>query len=131
MAFFHIFFLEVSNSVLMLAIWFLLYSVLLNRSLVYHSFYLNIRTTFPLSIHVSTCVENVCYSMLFSFKSVRLTKLDICAHMHIGSILHVKEKRLNPFCCTSANSPKPDQTPQNEASDQVLHCLLTELSFKI
>ena len=28
-------------------------------------------------------------------------------------------------------SAKPDQTPQNAASDQVLHCLLTEVSFKI
>ena len=31
----------------------------------------------------------------------------------------------------SANRAKPDQTPQNAASDQVLHCLLTEVSFKI
>ena len=36
-----------------------------------------------------------------------------------------------PFCGTSANSVKPDQTPQNAASDQVLHCLLSEISFKI
>ena len=28
-----------------------------------------------------------------------------------------------------ANSAKPDQTPQNAASDQVLHCLPTEVSF--
>ena len=26
---------------------------------------------------------------------------------------------------------RPDQPPQNAASDQVLHCLLTEVSFKI
>ena len=32
---------------------------------------------------------------------------------------------------TSANSAEPDQTPKNVASDQVLHCLLTEVSFKI
>ena len=30
-----------------------------------------------------------------------------------------------------ANSAKPDQTPQNEASDQVLHCLHTEKTFEI
>ena len=36
-----------------------------------------------------------------------------------------------PFCGTSASSAKPDQTPQNAASDHVLHCLLTEVPFKI
>ena len=34
------------------------------------------------------------------------------------------------FCGTLTNSAKPDQTPQNAASDQVLHCLLTEDSLK-
>ena len=29
------------------------------------------------------------------------------------------------------NSAEPDQTPHNAASDQVLHFLLTECSFKI
>ena len=29
------------------------------------------------------------------------------------------------------NSAKPDQTPQNAASDQVLHSMQTEVSFKI
>ena len=28
-------------------------------------------------------------------------------------------------------SVKPDQAPQNAAFDQVLHCLLTEVSFRI
>ena len=32
---------------------------------------------------------------------------------------------------TSAHSAKPDQTPHFLPSDQVLHCLLTEISFKI
>ena len=36
-----------------------------------------------------------------------------------------------PFCMTSANSAKPDQTPQNAASDQVLYSLLIAISFKI
>ena len=35
------------------------------------------------------------------------------------------------FVVISANSAKPDQTPQNAESDQVLHCLQTEVSFKI
>ena len=38
---------------------------------------------------------------------------------------------LESFCGTSANSAKPDQTPQNAASDQVLHCLLIGVSLKI
>ena len=29
------------------------------------------------------------------------------------------------------NSEQPDQAPQNAASDQVLHCLLTECSIEI
>ena len=35
------------------------------------------------------------------------------------------------FCGTQANSVDPDQMPQNVASDQVLHCLLTESIIKI
>ena len=30
------------------------------------------------------------------------------------------------FYGTSTNNAEPDQMPQNAASDQVLHCLLTE-----
>ena len=36
-----------------------------------------------------------------------------------------------PFNVISANSTKPDQTLQNLASDQVLHCLLTESTFDL
>ena len=48
----------------------------------------------------------------------------------------INSENFNPYMPsvlfgTSANSAKPDQTPQNAASDQVLHCLLTEVSFKI
>ena len=32
------------------------------------------------------------------------------------------------FCGTSANSAKPDQTLQNTASDQVLHCMRSEVN---
>ena len=32
---------------------------------------------------------------------------------------------------TNQNSEQPDKTPQNAASDQVLHCLLTECSIEI
>ena len=35
------------------------------------------------------------------------------------------------FYGTSVNSAEPDQTPQIAASDQVLHCLLTECSIII
>ena len=42
------------------------------------------------------------------------------------SLTHIS---LVTFCGISANSAKPDHTPQNEASDQVLHCLLTVLNF--
>ena len=33
------------------------------------------------------------------------------------------------FCRISGNSSKPDQTPQDAASDQVLHCLQAEVFF--
>ena len=36
-----------------------------------------------------------------------------------------------PFCGTQANNAEPDQTPQNAASDQGLHCLLAESYIKI
>ena len=45
----------------------------------------------------------------------------LLTHISLGSF----------FGGTSANSAKPDQTPQNVASDQVLHCLQTEFSIKI
>ena len=38
---------------------------------------------------------------------------------------------LASFLLGVANSAKPDQTPQNAASDQVSHCLLTKVSLKI
>ena len=37
---------------------------------------------------------------------------------------------LSPFCGTKANSADPDQTPQNAASDQGPHCLLTDVQFR-
>ena len=56
--------------------------------------------------------------------------LFICQEKCKCSLLtHIKAK--HPFYGTSAHSAKPDQMPQNVASDQVLHCLLTEVSFKI
>ena len=36
---------------------------------------------------------------------------------------------LSSFYETLANCAVPDQTPQNAASDQVLHCLLSEYFF--
>ena len=45
------------------------------------------------------------------------------------AFLNTYKPSVRPFCGTSANSAKPDQTPQNAASDQVLHCLLTKVSF--
>ena len=38
---------------------------------------------------------------------------------------------LRPFYGTLANSADQVQAPQNVASDQGLHCLLTEFSIKI
>ena len=35
------------------------------------------------------------------------------------------------FCGTKENNADPDQTPQNEVSDEGLHCLLTESSIRI
>ena len=35
------------------------------------------------------------------------------------------------FWGTKANKADPDQTPQNEASDQGLNCLLTEFYIKM
>ena len=37
----------------------------------------------------------------------------------------------HPFCGESVNSADPDQMPQNEASDQGLHCLLIDCPIKI
>ena len=49
--------------------------------------------------------------------------------MHIPISFPLTHISLASFCGTSANSAKPDHTPQNAASDQVLHGLLTEVSF--
>ena len=55
--------------------------------------------------------------------------------MHLLPVSRMK--KVNPFKHsvlfngTSANSAEPDQTPQNAASDQALHYLLTEGSIKI
>ena len=38
-------------------------------------------------------------------------------------------KRVQNFLWTLANRADPDQTPQNAASDQGLHCMLTKCFF--
>ena len=50
---------------------------------------------------------------------------------HLNDLCHLKIYKelkracdINPFCGSSANSAKPDQTPPN------LHCLLVECSIK-
>ena len=45
--------------------------------------------------------------------------------------LRVNLLNLVPLYWKSANSAEPDQTSQNAESVQVLHCLLTECTFKI
>ena len=45
--------------------------------------------------------------------------------------LQLTHIRLASFYGTSENSAKPDQTLQNAPSDQVVHCLLTDVYFEI
>ena len=56
-----------------------------------------------------------------------------CSYTHRSDVdkSHSVSINLAFFCGTCANSVDPDQTPQNVASDQGLHCLLTECSVKI
>ena len=41
-------------------------------------------------------------------------------------LAHISQRS---FCGTLANRGKPDQAPQHAASDQDIHCSLTEVSF--
>ena len=66
----------------------------------------------------------------------KVADLEICNHMSIvirkGVITHINPYKPSVlFLGHQQNSAKPDQMPQNEASDQVFYCLLTEVSFKI
>ena len=59
------------------------------------------------------------------------THLLFALYLFMYCINEIKFKQsLVLFCGTSSNSGDQDQTPQNAASDQVLHCLLTECSIK-
>ena len=49
----------------------------------------------------------------------------------VGIVFSVVHISLASFFVTKAKSADPGQTPQNAASDQGLHCLLTELSIEI
>ena len=75
-----------------------------------------------------SCIRYIC-------RSLQLCNINLALSKSANNMLN--DKLLNPykpsvlFCGTSANSAKPDQTPHNAASDQVFHCLLTEVSFKI
>ena len=53
-------------------------------------------------------------------------------YIHAGSdlLLNLYKPRVL-FCGTYVNSGDPAQMPQNAASDQGLHCLLTECSITI
>ena len=70
-----------------------------------------------------------------TLRSNRIYIITLSELFHVNSVFLVKIlthiSLLRPFCGTSANSAKPDQTPQHAASDQVLHCLLTEVFSKI
>ena len=64
----------------------------------------------------------------FSETSQRFTSIYYLMTVPTQNLTQIS---LASFCGTSANSANTDQTPQNAASDQVLHCLLTGVSFKI
>ena len=63
---------------------------------------------------VSSVKHAICHSLVNDHCDVQLT--------HI---------RLASFLWNIGNGADPDQTPQNAASDQGLHCLLLEFSIKI
>ena len=57
------------------------------------------------------------------------SKVNI-GHFYMNKPIHLKG--FNPLKhCMLDNSAEPDQTPQNVASDQVLHCSLTDCPFEI
>ena len=56
-----------------------------------------------------------------------IDRVDMIIEKYWPQSTHIS---ISSFCGTSANSAETDQTPQNTASDQLLHCLLTEVSFK-
>ena len=62
---------------------------------------------------------------LFKFHAIILA-LIIFGTLPCFSVTHIS---LASLCGASANNAKPDQTLQDAASDQVLHCLHTEVFF--
>ena len=46
---------------------------------------------------------------------------------YMGPVFSINPFKPSVLYGTWANSAEPDQRPQNVASDQVLHCLLTEI----
>ena len=50
-------------------------------------------------------------------------------HFYFLENKYLSHLSLASFLVTAANSVEPDQTPQNVAFDQVLHCFLTERTF--
>ena len=81
-------------------------------------------------------LEGGCTGSSESILVKNATLLEITCHGSNGYSRNSKIK-INPykpsvlFVGHRQTVQQPDQTPQNAASDQVLHCLLTEVSFKI
>ena len=63
---------------------------------------------------------NTPFSIIFQMYGISNASKVLNTHLNLAS-----------FYRTPTNSAEPDQTPQNAASDQVQHCLLTEYTFKI
>ena len=70
---------------------------------------------------VMLIVETVSYLTRKNFVYVNQPVLH--AHILLG------KRNTTVKYTDTASSAKPDQTPQNAPSDQVLHCLVTEVSF--
>ena len=72
-----------------------------------------------------------CWGLFVIYWCVLLILLFYCVFAEHCIVSLDPFKHTASFFGTSANSAKPEQTPQKTASDQVLRCLQTEGSLKL
>ena len=60
-----------------------------------------------------------------------MSNFSVLLSVHENSGKGLTHINLAFFCGTKANSTEQGQMPKDAASDQVPHCYLTEVSFKI
>ena len=82
-------------------------------------------------VFVSNLSHSHSHRMSFGKITLHLQYQTVCELSAVKEVLSVNPFKPGRLFVGHGQTAKPDQTLQNVASDKILHCLLTGISFKI